>query len=37
MKKIIALVAVAFVLAVGTVTLMIVQPQPAMACSGYGC
>ncbi len=39
MKKIIALAAVAFVLAAGTVTVMTVLPQTAMAgCSGTsGC
>ena len=37
MKKIIALAALAFVLAAGTVTVMIAQPQPAIACNGNGC
>ncbi len=39
MKKIIVLAALAFVLAAGTATVMIVQPQPAMAgpCGGANC
>jgi hypothetical protein len=39
MKKIIAVAALAFVLAAGTVTVLTVQAQPAMAgtCSGPSC
>jgi hypothetical protein len=39
MKKIISIAALAFVLAAGTVTVLTIQPQPAMAgsCSGVGC
>ena len=37
MKKIIALAALALVLAVGTVTVMTVHPQQAMACDGSNC
>jgi hypothetical protein len=37
MKTIIALATLALVLAVGTATVMVVQPQPAMACTGQNC
>jgi hypothetical protein len=37
MKKIIALAALAFVLAAGTVTVITIQPQPAMADCQGGC
>jgi hypothetical protein len=38
MKKLIALAALAFLLAAGTVAVLTVHPQPAMAsCSGQDC
>jgi hypothetical protein len=38
MKKLIALAALAFLLAAGTVAVLTVHPQPAMAgCGGEGC
>jgi hypothetical protein len=39
MKKIISIAALAFVLAAGTVTVLTVQPQAALAggCGGVGC
>jgi hypothetical protein len=38
MKKLIVALALGFVLAAGTVTVLIVHPQPALAdCSGSGC
>jgi len=37
MKKIIVLAVLAFALAVGTVTVITVHPQSAVACSGDNC
>jgi hypothetical protein len=37
MKKLILAVTLAFALAAGTETVLTVQPQPAIACSGSGC
>lgn len=37
MKTIIALMTVAFVLAIGGVTVLTVHPQPALACSSANC
>jgi len=37
LKKIIVFAALAFVLAVGTVTAMTVHPQPAVACDNGNC
>jgi hypothetical protein len=37
MKKLILAMALTFALAAGTVTVLTVQPQSAMACTGSGC
>ena len=37
MKKLILAIALTFALAAGTVTVMTVHPQPAIACVGNGC